>query len=44
MQTEACTYNTAPMVGVFSKLMQLEGQRPQRRRPEEAEPAPAEDL
>ncbi|PUZ74079.1 hypothetical protein GQ55_1G036100 [Panicum hallii var. hallii] len=47
MQTEACTYNTAPMVGVFSKLMQLEGQQPQRRRPEtaeEAEPAPAEDL
>uniref|UniRef100_A0A0A9CSW7 Endoglucanase n=1 Tax=Arundo donax TaxID=35708 RepID=A0A0A9CSW7_ARUDO len=30
MQTEACTYNTAPMVGVFSKLMQIEGQQPQR--------------
>ncbi|TVU33431.1 hypothetical protein EJB05_25248 [Eragrostis curvula] len=29
MHTEACTYNTAPMVGVFSKLMQLEGQMPQ---------------
>jgi hypothetical protein len=38
MQTEACTYNTAPMVGVFSRLMQLEGQSP---RPA---PAPAEDL
>ncbi|KAI4980041.1 hypothetical protein ZWY2020_016794 [Hordeum vulgare] len=23
MQTEACTYNTAPMVGVFSRLMEL---------------------
>ncbi|KAL6888504.1 hypothetical protein ACP4OV_009530 [Aristida adscensionis] len=33
MQTEACTYNTAPMVGVFSKLMQLEGQLPRRRTP-----------
>nr|CAB3445607.1 unnamed protein product [Digitaria exilis] len=51
MQTEACTYNTAPMVGVFSKLMMLEGQGqpPPPRRPEaegEAadEAAPAEDL
>ncbi|XP_077217123.1 glycosyl hydrolase 9B8 [Tasmannia lanceolata] len=25
MQTEACTYNTAPLVGVFAKLHQLEG-------------------
>lgn len=25
MQTEACTYNTAPMVGVFAKFHQLEG-------------------
>ncbi|GMH11020.1 hypothetical protein Nepgr_012861 [Nepenthes gracilis] len=25
MQTEACTYNTAPLVGVFAKLNQLEG-------------------
>ncbi|PKI62230.1 hypothetical protein CRG98_017364, partial [Punica granatum] len=24
MQTEACTYNTAPLVGVFARLMQLE--------------------
>lgn len=24
MQTEACTYNTAPLVGVFAKLVQLE--------------------
>ncbi|KAK3152154.1 hypothetical protein QOZ80_2BG0155150 [Eleusine coracana subsp. coracana] len=24
MQTEACTYNTAPLVGVFAKLMQLQ--------------------
>lgn len=50
MQTEACTYNTAPMVGVFSKLMQLEGQQPQpqrRRQPEATtttDEAPAEDL
>ncbi|KAL6629155.1 hypothetical protein ACP70R_028920 [Stipagrostis hirtigluma subsp. patula] len=42
MQTEACTYNTAPMVGVFSKLMQLEGQLP-RRPPEESE-SPEADL
>ncbi|CAN6237152.1 unnamed protein product [Urochloa humidicola] len=34
MQTEACTYNTAPLVGVFSKLMQIDGQLPARRRPE----------
>ncbi|KAF8414149.1 hypothetical protein HHK36_002148 [Tetracentron sinense] len=26
MQTEACTYNTAPLVGVFAKLHQLGGQ------------------
>ena len=25
MQTEACTYNTSPLVGVFAKLNQLEG-------------------
>lgn len=24
MQTEACTYNTAPLVGVFAKFLQLE--------------------
>ncbi|KAE8728425.1 Endoglucanase 11 [Hibiscus syriacus] len=24
MQTEACTYNTAPLVGVFARLLQLE--------------------
>ncbi|XP_044502684.1 endoglucanase 11-like [Mangifera indica] len=28
MQTEACTYNTAPLVGVFAKLSQLEHQNP----------------
>jgi hypothetical protein len=27
MQTEACTYNTAPLVGVFAKLLQMEGQK-----------------
>ncbi|KAL5571221.1 hypothetical protein UlMin_020818 [Ulmus minor] len=27
MQTEACTYNTAPLVGVFAKLSQLEQQK-----------------
>ncbi|XP_062218219.1 endoglucanase 5-like [Phragmites australis] len=43
MQTEACTYNTAPMVGVFSKLMQLEGQQP-RRPPSSATAAPEADL
>lgn len=26
MQTEACTYNTAPLVGIFAKLLQLEEQ------------------
>ena len=26
MQTEACTYNTAPLVGIFAKLSQLEDQ------------------
>lgn len=25
MQTEACTYNTAPLVGLFAKLLDLEG-------------------
>jgi hypothetical protein len=35
MQTEACTYNTAPMVGVFSRLMELE----RRRRGEDAPPS-----
>ncbi|OAY74159.1 Endoglucanase 7, partial [Ananas comosus] len=29
MQTEACTYNTAPMVGVFARLTQLQGQHTQ---------------
>ncbi|KAL8153136.1 hypothetical protein V2J09_010896 [Rumex salicifolius] len=28
MQTEACTYNTAPLVGVFARLNQLEHQEP----------------
>ncbi|CAL4889994.1 unnamed protein product [Urochloa decumbens] len=37
MQTEACTYNTAPLVGVFSKLMQIDGQLPPRKRRPEAE-------
>lgn len=27
MQTEACTYNTAPMVGVFARLNQLRGEK-----------------
>ncbi|OMO88856.1 Six-hairpin glycosidase-like protein [Corchorus capsularis] len=27
MQTEACTYNTAPLVGVFAKLLHLEDNR-----------------
>ncbi|KAJ6401366.1 hypothetical protein OIU84_016725 [Salix udensis] len=27
MQTEACTYNTAPLVGVFAKLLQMEDQK-----------------
>ncbi|KAM6548961.1 hypothetical protein CsatB_020637 [Cannabis sativa] len=27
MQTEACTYNTAPLVGIFAKLSQLEDQK-----------------
>ncbi|KAJ7964806.1 Endoglucanase [Quillaja saponaria] len=27
MQTEACTYNTAPLVGVFAKLLELEKQK-----------------
>jgi hypothetical protein len=44
MQTEACTYNTAPMVGVFSKLMQLEGQSPRPEAVPAATEAPAEDL
>ncbi|XP_008799328.1 endoglucanase 11-like isoform X2 [Phoenix dactylifera] len=29
MQTEACTYNTAPLVGVFAKLARFEGRRQQ---------------
>ncbi|KAJ0112026.1 hypothetical protein Patl1_01952 [Pistacia atlantica] len=28
MQTEACTYNTAPLVGVFAKMLQLQDQNP----------------
>ncbi|KAM7275617.1 hypothetical protein ACFE04_017483 [Oxalis oulophora] len=27
MQTEACTYNTAPLVGIFAKFLQLEEQK-----------------
>ncbi|KAH7533113.1 hypothetical protein FEM48_Zijuj04G0095700 [Ziziphus jujuba var. spinosa] len=27
MQTEACTYNTAPLIGLFAKLLELEGQK-----------------
>lgn len=27
MQTEACTYNIAPLVGLFAKLLELEGQK-----------------
>ncbi|KAJ7960342.1 Endoglucanase [Quillaja saponaria] len=27
MQTEACTYNTAPLIGVFAKLLELEKQK-----------------
>ncbi|KAI4305756.1 hypothetical protein L6164_029103 [Bauhinia variegata] len=27
MQTEACTYNTAPLVGVFAKLLEMENQK-----------------
>ncbi|XP_061967917.1 endoglucanase 11-like isoform X1 [Populus nigra] len=27
MQTEACTYNAAPLVGVFAKLLQMEDQK-----------------
>ncbi|KAF7815306.1 endoglucanase 11-like [Senna tora] len=27
MQTEACTYNTAPLVGVFAKLLEIENQK-----------------
>ncbi|KAJ4755170.1 Endoglucanase [Rhynchospora pubera] len=30
MQTEACTYNTAPMVGVFAKLYHLEQKKEER--------------
>lgn len=29
MQTEACTYNTAPLVGVFAKLYGLESTKPE---------------
>lgn len=35
MQTEACTYNTAPMVGVFSRLMELQEEERRSRRQEE---------
>lgn len=27
MQTEACTYNTAPLVGVFAKFLEIENQK-----------------
>ena len=27
IQTEACTYNTAPLVGVFARLIELEEQK-----------------
>ncbi|KAI4308370.1 hypothetical protein L6164_031462 [Bauhinia variegata] len=27
MQTEACTYNTAPLVGVFAKLLEIENKK-----------------
>ncbi|XP_061338191.1 endoglucanase 11-like [Gastrolobium bilobum] len=27
MQTEACTYNTAPLVGVFAKILHIENQK-----------------
>uniref|UniRef100_A0ACD5Z8N9 Uncharacterized protein n=1 Tax=Avena sativa TaxID=4498 RepID=A0ACD5Z8N9_AVESA len=30
MHTEACTYNTAPMVGVFSKFLEIQRQQEQR--------------
>uniref|UniRef100_A0A0D9VCA9 Endoglucanase n=1 Tax=Leersia perrieri TaxID=77586 RepID=A0A0D9VCA9_9ORYZ len=40
MQTEACTYNTAPMVGVFSKLMEMERRR-RRWRPEGGDAPPS---
>lgn len=30
MQTEACTYNTAPLVGVFAKFSELEDRKPDR--------------
>ncbi|KAG1327067.1 endoglucanase 11 [Cocos nucifera] len=33
MQTEACTYNTAPMVGVFARLHRLESQHIQQLSP-----------
>uniref|UniRef100_A0A0E0JVL0 Endoglucanase n=1 Tax=Oryza punctata TaxID=4537 RepID=A0A0E0JVL0_ORYPU len=47
MQTEACTYNTAPMVGVFSKLIEVERRRRQGREdapPSSASPVAEDDL
>ncbi|XP_078171294.1 endoglucanase 11-like isoform X2 [Carex rostrata] len=35
MQTEACTYNTAPMVGVFAKLYHLEQQKEKQQKEEQ---------
>ncbi|KAJ3693269.1 hypothetical protein LUZ60_008749 [Juncus effusus] len=35
VQTEACTYNTAPMVGIFAKLNQLEKQKEQQQQQHE---------
>ncbi|XP_072969295.1 endoglucanase 11-like [Typha angustifolia] len=35
MQTEACTYNTAPMVGLFAKFNQLEGKKIQGLQPQD---------
>ncbi|KAL5208628.1 hypothetical protein ABZP36_033063 [Zizania latifolia] len=43
MQTEACTYNTAPMVGVFSKLKELERLRRREEAPPSSSPV-ADDL
>ncbi|WOL06654.1 endoglucanase 7-like [Canna indica] len=41
MQTEACTYNTAPMVGVFAKLHRLSSSSSQRRSPQRIQEASA---
>ena len=27
VQTEACTYNTAPLVGIFAKFLEIENQK-----------------